>query len=132
MFEPSIAEIEVSIYLNVFMYLLQILQKRRVENTFYQKRTTLKNSQDYGWAYLLANVSLLLFHILSCPFRECSGNKFKYFSARANVHNLTKQFGHARERSESEKAIKFCEENSIDVVYGICVMIERAKRSTSK
>ena len=33
--------------------------------------------------------------------------------------------------SESEKAIKFCEENSIDVVYGVCVMIERAKHSTS-
>jgi hypothetical protein len=32
--------------------------------------------------------------------------------------------------SESEKAIKFCEENSIDVVYGVCVMIERAKHST--
>jgi hypothetical protein len=29
--------------------------------------------------------------------------------------------------SESEKAIKFCEENGIDVVYGLCVMIERAK-----
>lgn len=34
--------------------------------------------------------------------------------------------------SESQKAIKFCEENSIDVVHGICVMIERAKRSMSK
>jgi hypothetical protein len=34
--------------------------------------------------------------------------------------------------SESEKAIKFCEENSIDVVYGVCVMVERAKQSTSK
>jgi len=33
--------------------------------------------------------------------------------------------------SESGKAIKFCEENSIDVVYGVCVMIERAKHSTS-
>ena len=31
--------------------------------------------------------------------------------------------------SESEKAIKFCEENGIDVVYGLCVMIERAKHS---
>jgi predicted CoA-binding protein len=29
--------------------------------------------------------------------------------------------------SESEKAIKFCEQNGIDVVYGVCVMIERAK-----
>jgi len=29
--------------------------------------------------------------------------------------------------SESEKAIKFCEENGIDVVYGICVMVERIK-----
>ena len=34
--------------------------------------------------------------------------------------------------SESEKAIKFCEKNSIDMVYGVCVMIERAKHSTSK
>jgi predicted CoA-binding protein len=33
--------------------------------------------------------------------------------------------------SESGKAVKFCEENSIDVVYGVCVMIERAKHSTS-
>ena len=33
--------------------------------------------------------------------------------------------------SESEKAVKLCEENSIDVVYGVCVMIERAKHSTS-
>lgn len=31
--------------------------------------------------------------------------------------------------SESEKAIKFCEENGIKVVYGVCVMIERARRS---
>jgi predicted CoA-binding protein len=29
--------------------------------------------------------------------------------------------------SESEKAIKFCEENGIDAVYGVCVMIERAR-----
>jgi predicted CoA-binding protein len=27
--------------------------------------------------------------------------------------------------SESETAIKFCEENSIDVVHGVCVMVER-------
>jgi hypothetical protein len=27
--------------------------------------------------------------------------------------------------SESEAAIKFCEENSIDVVHGVCVMVER-------
>ena len=33
--------------------------------------------------------------------------------------------------SESEKAIKFCEENGIDVVYGVCVMIERTKQSSS-
>ena len=33
--------------------------------------------------------------------------------------------------SESEKAIKFCEKNNIDVIYGACVMIERAKHSTS-
>jgi predicted CoA-binding protein len=31
--------------------------------------------------------------------------------------------------SESGKAIKFCEENGIDVMYGVCVMIERAKQS---
>ena len=31
--------------------------------------------------------------------------------------------------SESETAIKFCQQNSIDVVYGVCVMIERAKES---
>lgn len=30
--------------------------------------------------------------------------------------------------SESEKAIEFCERNNIDVVYGVCVMIERAKQ----
>jgi predicted CoA-binding protein len=29
--------------------------------------------------------------------------------------------------SESEKAIKFCEENGINVIYGVCVMVERAK-----
>jgi predicted CoA-binding protein len=32
--------------------------------------------------------------------------------------------------SESEKAIKFCEQNGIDVVYGVCVMIERTKQSS--
>jgi predicted CoA-binding protein len=32
--------------------------------------------------------------------------------------------------SESETAIKFCQENAIDVVYGVCVMIERAKQNT--
>ena len=30
--------------------------------------------------------------------------------------------------SESETAIKFCEENSIDVVHGLCVMVERRSR----
>jgi predicted CoA-binding protein len=30
--------------------------------------------------------------------------------------------------SESETAIKFCEENSIDVVHGVCVMVERRNR----
>ena len=30
--------------------------------------------------------------------------------------------------SESEAAIKFCEENSIDVVHGVCVMVERRNR----
>ena len=34
--------------------------------------------------------------------------------------------------SESEKAIKFCEKNNIDVVYGVCVMIERARHSMNK
>lgn len=36
--------------------------------------------------------------------------------------------------SESEKAIKFCEENGIQIVHSICVMIERAKHcvKTSK
>jgi hypothetical protein len=32
--------------------------------------------------------------------------------------------------SESETAIKLCKENGIDAVYGVCVMIERAKQST--
>jgi hypothetical protein len=32
--------------------------------------------------------------------------------------------------SESRKAIKFCEENGIDTVYGVCVMIERARQNT--
>ncbi|MEM2986551.1 MAG: CoA-binding protein [Nitrososphaerota archaeon] len=27
--------------------------------------------------------------------------------------------------AESEEAIKFCNENGIDVVYGVCIMIER-------
>lgn len=27
--------------------------------------------------------------------------------------------------SESEKAIKFCHDNNIDVVHGVCIMIER-------
>ncbi|MGP3667853.1 MAG: CoA-binding protein [Candidatus Bathyarchaeota archaeon] len=31
--------------------------------------------------------------------------------------------------SESEKAIKFCKENGIDVIYGVCVMVERAKHN---
>ena len=30
--------------------------------------------------------------------------------------------------SESETAIRFCKENGIDAVYGVCVMIERAQR----
>jgi predicted CoA-binding protein len=29
--------------------------------------------------------------------------------------------------SESEKSIKFCEENGLQTVHGVCVMIERAK-----
>ena len=31
--------------------------------------------------------------------------------------------------SESETAIKFCDENGINVVYGVCVMIERRSRA---
>jgi predicted CoA-binding protein len=34
--------------------------------------------------------------------------------------------------SESESAIRFCEENNIDAVYGVCVMIERARHSINK
>jgi len=30
--------------------------------------------------------------------------------------------------SESERAIKFCEENGIDAVHGVCVMVERRSR----
>jgi len=30
--------------------------------------------------------------------------------------------------SESKTAIKFCEENGIDVVHGVCVMVERRSR----
>jgi len=30
--------------------------------------------------------------------------------------------------SESEKAIEYCEANGIDVVYGVCIMVERSKR----
>jgi len=33
--------------------------------------------------------------------------------------------------SESERAIEFCEKNNIDVVYGVCVMIERVKHKPS-
>jgi len=32
--------------------------------------------------------------------------------------------------SESETAVKFCQENGIDTVYGVCVMIERARQNT--
>jgi predicted CoA-binding protein len=31
--------------------------------------------------------------------------------------------------SESEKAIRFCNENGIEVVCGVCVMIERARQN---
>lgn len=34
--------------------------------------------------------------------------------------------------SESGTAIDFCQENAITVVYGVCVMVERAKRNTSQ
>jgi len=30
--------------------------------------------------------------------------------------------------SESETAISFCRENGIDVVHGVCVMVERRSR----
>ncbi|KPV64153.1 MAG: hypothetical protein AOA65_1038 [Candidatus Bathyarchaeota archaeon BA1] len=30
--------------------------------------------------------------------------------------------------SESETAVKFCEDNGIDVVHGVCVMVERRSR----
>ncbi|MEM3059475.1 MAG: CoA-binding protein [Methanomassiliicoccales archaeon] len=33
--------------------------------------------------------------------------------------------------SESDKAIEFCKENGISVVYGVCIMIERAKHGVS-
>ena len=33
--------------------------------------------------------------------------------------------------SETETAIEFCLENGIHVLYGLCVMVERAKHSTS-
>jgi predicted CoA-binding protein len=33
--------------------------------------------------------------------------------------------------SESETAIEFCLENGIQVLYGLCVMVERAKHSVS-
>jgi predicted CoA-binding protein len=32
--------------------------------------------------------------------------------------------------SESEIAIKSCQGNAIDVIYGVCVMVERAKQNT--
>lgn len=31
--------------------------------------------------------------------------------------------------SESDVALNFCKENGIDVVYGVCVMIERARQN---
>ncbi|MFQ6080780.1 MAG: CoA-binding protein [Candidatus Bathyarchaeia archaeon] len=31
--------------------------------------------------------------------------------------------------SESEEAIRFCDNNGIDVVHGVCVMIERRRRA---
>jgi hypothetical protein len=34
--------------------------------------------------------------------------------------------------SESENAIKFCEENGINVVHGVCVMIERLKQFSER
>jgi predicted CoA-binding protein len=34
--------------------------------------------------------------------------------------------------SESEKAIRFCEENGVQTVHGVCVMIERARRGAGQ
>lgn len=34
--------------------------------------------------------------------------------------------------SESEKAIEFCEENSLQIVHGVCVMIERARHGVDR
>jgi predicted CoA-binding protein len=33
--------------------------------------------------------------------------------------------------SESEKAIKFCLENGIQILYGLCVMVERSKHDVN-
>ena len=33
--------------------------------------------------------------------------------------------------SESETAIKFCDENGIDVVHGVCVMVERRREEAA-
>ncbi|MFQ6064294.1 MAG: CoA-binding protein [Candidatus Bathyarchaeia archaeon] len=33
--------------------------------------------------------------------------------------------------SESEKAIRFCEDNGIEVVHGVCVMVQRRKMADS-
>ncbi len=33
--------------------------------------------------------------------------------------------------SESETAVKFCDENGIDVVYGVCVMVERRREEAA-
>ncbi len=40
-------------------------------------------------------------------------------------HGITKVW--MQPGSESESAIKFCEENGIEVVHGVCVMIERTR-----
>lgn len=39
---------------------------------------------------------------------------------KLNIKKVWMQTG-----AESEEAIKFCNENGIDVVYGVCIMIER-------
>ena len=44
---------------------------------------------------------------------------------RLEITNVWMQPG-----SESETAIKFCDDNGIDVVHGVCVMIERRGRES--
>lgn len=34
--------------------------------------------------------------------------------------------------SESEEAIRFCEDNDIDIVYGVCVMVKRRNQKMTE